>query len=307
MARQSPLAAPPAAIPRPPPKGRHPPAKRRHRGRALAALAGLGLLAGCIGDANSNPLSGQPPSAVLSAALATLMAGGTAHIGISATTPEGSITCSIEATVSGGWQVIIADTGERMVIMLINGVGYAAGNASGLEAFMQVPGSQARSNAGHWIAVRPGQQVGEQAYRNIVDGITLPAVVSEVTPTGPLTLTAPTVVAGQPAIGVQGLVPRGQHFPSTARATLYVAINGTRPLLFEVSGANGYQDQVTFSNWGSSVQLVAPPHAIPAEALQAPVLTAAARPYSLDFHTERLRSPAALTPSGSGQLPSFGH
>ena len=248
----------------------------RH-GAALAALAALGILAGCIGDAGASPLSGQPPSAVLSAALATLTAGGTAHIAISTTTASGSITCSNEATASGGWQIITAGTGERVVIMLINGVGYVAGNASGLEAFMQVPGSQARANAGKWIAVRPGQQVGEHSYGDITDGITLAAVASEVTPAGPLTLTAPTVVAGQPSIGVQGHAPAGQHVPGTARATLFVAINGARPLLYEVSGASGYRDQVTFSNWGGSVQLSVPPHAIPAAALQAPVLASAGK------------------------------
>jgi hypothetical protein len=249
-----------------------------HRGRALATLAGLGILAGCIGDAGGYPLSAQPPSAVLAAALASLTAAGTAHIDISTATPQGSLTSSGEATASGGWQVIKAGTGQRVVIMLINGVGYVAGNISGLQRFLQVPWREARSHGGQWLVVRPGQQVGEHSYSDITGGITLPAMASEVTPTGPLTLTAPTVVAGQPAIGVQGHVPRDQHFPSTARATLYVAINGTRPLLYEVSGANGYQDQVTFSNWGGSVQLVAPPHAIPAEALQAPVLTAAVRP-----------------------------
>jgi hypothetical protein len=78
-------------------------------------------------------------------------------------------------------------------------------------------------------------------------------------------------VAGQPAIGVQGHVPAGQHFPPAARATLYVAISSALPLLYEVSGAPGHTDQVTFSDWGGSVQLVAPPHPVPAQALQAPI------------------------------------
>jgi hypothetical protein len=240
----------------------------------LAALAGLGVLAGCLGDAASmTPLPGQPPSAVLSAALAALMAGGTAHVDISATTPQGSFTCSNVATASGGWQVIIAGTGERVVIMLIDGVGYVAGNRSGLEDFMQLPGSEAQSHAAQWIAVRPGQQVGARAYSDIIAGTTLPAVASEVTPTGPLTLTAPTVVAGQPAVGVQGHAPAGQHLPAAARATLYVAISGARPLLFEVSGAGGYQDRVSFSDWGGRVQLDIPPRVIPADALREPVPT----------------------------------
>jgi len=244
-----------------------------HRGRILAALAGLGLLAGCIGDANASQLPGQPPSTVLAAALATLAAGATAHIDIAATTPQGSITCSGDTTASGGWQVIKSGTGQRVVIMLVNGVGYVAGNISGLERFLDVPGDEARSHAGQWIAVRPGQLVGEHSYRDITGGIALPAVASEVTPTGPLTLTAPAIVAGQPAIGVQGRAPAGQHFPPTARATLYVTINGARPLLYELSGASGYTDQVTFSNWGGSVQLAAPPHAIPAGTLRQAVLT----------------------------------
>jgi hypothetical protein len=248
--------------------------RRALRGWALAALTGLGVLAGCLGDAASMaPLSGQPPSAVLSAALAAFMAGGTAHVDISAATPQGSFTCSNVATASGGWQVIIAGTGGRVVIILIDGVAYVAGNRSGLEDFMQVPGSEAQSHAAQWIAVRPGQEVGARDYSDIIAGTTLPDVASEVTPTGPLTLTAPTVVAGQPAIGVQGHAPAGQHLPAAARATLYVAISGALPLLYQVSGASGYRDQISFSDWGGSVQLDIPPHAIPAGALREPIPT----------------------------------
>jgi hypothetical protein len=240
----------------------------------VAALAGLGLLAGCIGDAASAaPLSEESPSAVLATAVAALKAGDTVHVSIFATTSQGSITCSDEATAAGGWRVITNGRGGRVSIVLIGSVGYVGGNAAGLAGFMQLPLPEAHLEAGQWIAIRPGQQLGPTSYDDITGAITLSSVASQVTPTGPLTLTAPATIGGQQAIGVQGYAPAGMQLPSTARATLYVAASDARPLRYEVSGVGGYTDQITFSDWGQGVQLVVPPHAVPAPELHTPTLT----------------------------------
>jgi hypothetical protein len=246
---------------------------RPYRGWALAVLAALVLLAGCVGDASAAPLSEESPSTVLAAALATLKAGDSVHISISAVTSQESITCSDEATAGGGWHVITTGTGGRVSIVLIGTVGYLAGNAAGLVNLIQFPGSEAHLEAGQWIAVRPGQGLGASSYAEITGGITLSSVASEVTPTGPLTLTGPATIAGQQAIGVQGRAPASMQLPSTARVTLYVAASDAAPLRYEVSGVTGYTDQMTFSNWGQAVQLVIPPNVIPATQVQVPTPT----------------------------------
>jgi hypothetical protein len=60
------------------------------------------------------------------------------------------------------------------------------------------------------------------------------------------------------------------QLPSTARVTLYVSTTDARPVRYVVSGVSGYADQVTFSDWGQTVQLTVPPHAIPATEAQTP-------------------------------------
>ncbi|HUN36242.1 MAG TPA: hypothetical protein VMU95_29945 [Trebonia sp.] len=247
---------------------------RPGRGWSLAALAGLGLLAGCVGDGlTSGPLSEEPPSAVLATALAQLRAGESVHIAISATTSEGTITCSDEATAGGGWHVLTTSTGGRVSIVLIGTVGYVAGNAAGLLGLMQLPGPEAHREAGQWMAVQPGQELGPSSYDDITGGITLSSVASQVTPAGPLTLTGPTTIAGQQAIGVQGRAPASMQLPATARVTLYVSASDAFPLRYEVSGVSGYTDQISFSDWGQTVQLVVPPHPIPVTELQMPTPT----------------------------------
>jgi hypothetical protein len=241
---------------------------------ALAAVTGLLLLAGCAGDtASAVPLSQESPSTVLATALGALKAGNSVHIAISSSTSAGSITCSDEATASGGWHVITTGAGGRVSIVLIGSVGYVAGNAAGLLGFMGLPGPEAHLEAGQWIALRPGQQLGGNGYDDITSGITLSSVASEVTPAGPLTLTAPATVAGQQVIGVQGRAPASMQLPSTARVTLYLSTVDARPVRYVVSGVSGYTDQLTFSDWDQAVELVVPPHPVPATEVRVPTPT----------------------------------
>jgi hypothetical protein len=247
---------------------------RLRRGWLVAVLAIAGLLAGCVGDAlSAAPLSEESPPAVLATALAALEAGDSVHIAISTTTSQETVTCSDEATAGGGWHVMTTGTGGHVSIVLIGAVGYVAGNAAGLVSLMRLPGPEAHLEAGQWVSVRPGQRMGASGYGDITGGITLSSVASEVTPTGPLTLTAPATIAGQQAIGVQGRAPASMQLPPGARATLYVSTSDARPLRYEVSGVGGYADRITFSNWGQRVLLVVPPHAIPATQLQVPTPT----------------------------------
>jgi hypothetical protein len=213
----------------------------------------------------ATPLSpGQSPSAVIAAALAALKAGPAVHVGISTTSSGGTITFSDDATASGGRQLITTSNGGDLTILYISGVGYVQANETGLVGFMEVPQTEAQSEAGRWISVSPGEDLGQSSYDDVVDGITLSSVASELAIAGPLTLTAPTTVAGQQAIAVQGHAPASMQLPSTARVTLYVATSDARPLRYQVSGVSGYQNQITFSDWGESLRLATPPGAIPA-------------------------------------------
>jgi hypothetical protein len=255
-------------------------------------LAGVALLAGCSGtntatapttpdssgpvssaSAGSNPAAGTSPAAspaaspgsataVVAASLAALKAGRAVHVTISTILPNGSITYSDDATPDGGRQYITLSTGGDVTVLYVGGVGYVEGNAQGLAGFMEVPLSQAQSLAGEWIAVHPGQELGASSYADIVAGITLSSVASQIALDAPLTLTAPASVAGQRAIGVQGGVPASDQLPASARATLDVAAAGSRPLRETVVASGGFKSTTAFSDWGESVPLSPPRHPI---------------------------------------------
>jgi hypothetical protein len=269
--------------------------KRSLSASTLATLAGVALLAGCSGTkpapvptapGSSGPVSsasaGSSPAAntsaaaspaataaspgsataVVAASLAALKAGRTVHITIRTVLSNGSITYSDDATADSGRQYITLSTGGKVTVLYVGGVGYVEGNAQGLAGFMAVPLSQAQSLAGQWIAVHPGQELGESSYADIVAGITLSSVASEIALNAPLTLTAPASVAGQRAIGVQGRAPASEQLPASARVTLDVAAAGSRPLRETVVASGGLTSTTTFSDWGESVQLSPPQHPI---------------------------------------------
>jgi hypothetical protein len=268
--------------------------KRSLPASALATLAGLALLAGCsgtkpalvptapgsTGPASSAPAGSSPANtsaaaspaataaspgsatAVVAASLAALKAGRTVHITITTLVSNGSITYSDDATADSGRQYITLSTGGKVTVLYVGGVGYVEGNAQGLAGFMAVPLSQAQSLAGQWIAVHPGQELGQSSYADIVAGITLSSVASEIALNAPLTLTAPASVAGERAIGVQGRAPASEQLPASARVTLDVAAAGYRPLREMVDASGGLTSTTTFSDWGESVQLSPPQHPI---------------------------------------------
>jgi hypothetical protein len=138
---------------------------------------------------------------------------------------------------------------------------------------MGVPANEATGLVDRWVAVRPGQSLGQNSYTDIAAGITLSSVATELQVASPLTLTAPTTADGQRVIGVQGSVPASQQSSGPAQVTLYVAAIGIpRPVLYTASAAGGAQNRIAFSRWGETVPLTAPQGAISAASLGTPIL-----------------------------------
>ena len=198
----------------------------------------------------------------MAASLAALKGARAVHVTISSAVTNGTITYSHDAAPDGGRQYITLSTGGDVTILYVGGVGYVEGDEQGLVGFMELPISQAQSLAGQWIAVHPGQGLGASSYADIVDGITLSSVASEIALAAPLTLTAPATVGGQRAVGVQGRAPASQQLPASARVTLEVAATGLRPLRETVVASGGYTSTITFSDWGESLSLSPPQHPV---------------------------------------------
>jgi hypothetical protein len=213
---------------------------------------------------------------VLAAAVAALKSGGAVHIDITDVSPQLTVTYSDEATAKGGRQLIGTSNGGDVTILYIAGIAYVTGNGPGLVGYLNVPADEAAQLVDRWVIVRPGQSLGQNTYSDIIDGITLSSVASEVPVDSPLTLTGPTTADGQRVVGVQGSAPASMQLPGSTRVTFDVAASGTpRPVLYTASGQGGYSTRIAFSRWGETVGLTAPPGAVPVPFTGTPILAAA--------------------------------
>lgn len=232
---------------------------------AVAALAGTGLLAVCLGGstsqqpAASSGLAALPASQILSRATAAATAAGSLHFHSTTRAGSSSIIFNEDSAVSGGRQRITISSGGTMTVLLIHGVGYVNGNAAGLSGFLGLPAETAVALAGHWISVARGNPT----YPLVATGVTTRSVLSEISPVGPLTKTAPMTVDGQTAVGVSGPAPASAGMPKGSRTTVYVAASG-KPLPISCrQGPGGSQTRIALTHWGEHVSLAPPHQAVP--------------------------------------------
>jgi hypothetical protein len=244
--------------------------------RALAVLSSLGLAAGLAAGCTSGGTSQSPatssglaalsPRQILSRAEAAATAAGSLHF--SSTTKDGSssIVFSDDSASSDGRQDITISSGGQMTVLVLRGVGYVDGNATALSGFLGLPSPTALQLAGRWISFTSG----DPGYQQVVSGVTTGAVLSEITPVGALTKTAPTTVDGQTVVGVRGPAPASDGMPAGSKVTVYVAATG-RPLPVScLEGSGSDQTDITLSRWGEPVSVAVPQQAIPLPAPSAP-------------------------------------
>jgi hypothetical protein len=140
----------------------------------------------------------------------------------------------------------------------------------GLTGFFGFSAALATRLAGRWISFHPGDSAGRTSYQAVTSGVTLAGIADQLRLTGPLTLTAPTVAAGQPVAGIHGHAPAGHDNPPGSTVTVYVASRGRPlPVTFQVKAPVG-QATGKFSRRGEALHLTAPPNPIPAASLSSP-------------------------------------
>ena len=212
--------------------------------------------------ASVGSLSGKTPAQILTAALAAATKSGSTHYVLTAVEGSSSQTISGDATTTEGHQTVVQGT-QQIEVIYVGGTAYVKGNATGLTADMGLSTTQAATYANKWIAVKSTDSL----FKSIVQAVTLAGTLSDLNPSGTLTLTAPTTVAGRQAIGVKGGLPGKPQTGVTGSTTLYVAASDpTVPLMFSGKASSGTQhavDKGTFTNWGKAVQLTAPTGAVP--------------------------------------------
>jgi hypothetical protein len=237
-------------------------------------LASLALVAAACGGggapaASSGDLGHQTPKEVLTTALAAATSSGTVHFQLLGT--EGGKTESIVGDASGsdGREIITAGT-VKIEALVVGGAAFVEGNAGGLEDQMELSAADAATYAGKWISIAST----DAPYASLTKAVTLASTLSELRPTGTLTLTAPTTKASKRVVGVHGNLPGGAVKGTTGSATLYVSTaHPTVPIVFDaVQTTSGTKETSvgTFTNWGKPLDLTAPTTSVAFSSLPVP-------------------------------------
>jgi hypothetical protein len=228
----------------------------------LLALA-LGLTAAACGGGGSSTgaLGNETPKQILASALAAARKSGTVHFELVGTSPSSSETITGDASSTDGREIISAGT-VKIEALVVGGAAYIQGNAGGLEDEMGLAAATATTYAGKWISIART----DAPYASLTKAVTLASTLSQLQPTGHLTLTAATTRASHAVIGVHGGLPGVPQKGTTGTAVLYVSTSDpTVPIVFQVvQTASGSEDHDTgtFTDWGKPLHLVAPASAV---------------------------------------------
>ena len=207
--------------------------------------------------ASIGSLAGKTPAQILTLATASAKTSGSAHYVLRAVEGTSSQTISGDASASEGQQQVVQGS-QHIQVIYVGGVAYVQGDSEGLTSAMGLTSTVANSYANKWIAVHSTDSL----FKSIVSAVTLAGTLAQLNPTGKLSLTAPTTVAGRAAVGVKGGLPGTPQSGVTGNTTLYVAATApTVPLKFSGTAkqrGQSVKDSGTFSNWGKALTLTAP-------------------------------------------------
>ena len=226
---------------------------------ATATWGAVAVLAAACSSVGSGPdsLSGKSPSQILDAASSAATSAGSTHYTLTETAGTQTQTITGDASSTDGRQSITTGS-VHVQVVLVGGTAYVQGDPGGLGAALGFPANVAKTYADKWIAVGSG----DSPYASIVQAVTLSGTISELRPTGHLSLAGSAIVGGRSALGVKGGLP-GQ-IPSGVRGstTLYVAASRpTLPLKYTAQASRGSQnvvDEGTFTDWGRPLHLSVP-------------------------------------------------
>jgi hypothetical protein len=194
---------------------------------------------------------------VVAIASAAAQKAGSVHVVVKLHVPGQSATYVDDAAPSSGTQVINASGGVQVTTLVVHGTAYVKASQAGLLTFFQSPGDVAQHYANHWLSFGPTSQ----DFAQIAQAITLGSLLKEVTPTGSASRLSPSEMDGQSVVGIRGALPGGLS------GTLFVAASGTPLPVQEVSRTSSGVTTAIFSDWGEHVNVVAPPHATPGDAI----------------------------------------
>ena len=130
-----------------------------------------------------------------------------------------------------------------------------------------MPSSLAPKYVNTWISFTSAST----GFSSIADSVLLPAAVSQISFSTPVTLVSDRV-AGHPVSALHGMTSTLSAKGGQGPATLLVADTTSLPVSFAGQGSGASKaarGQVDYSKWGETVTVVAPAHAIPSSSIAA--------------------------------------
>lgn len=155
-----------------------------------------------------------------------------------------------------GRQDITRYGGVHAHVLVVGGNAYYSGNQAALIDYFELAPSTAKQIGSRWVLVAPSNS----DYSTVAADATLSSALTEATPPGPLSETAPTTIDGESVIGIRGTL----HAPKGVSASeiLYVS-RAAEPLPVQLvvsSSTKNLRDHSTtnFTRWGEPLALAAP-------------------------------------------------
>ena len=149
-------------------------------------------------------------------------------------------------------------------IVLVGGTAYISGNRQGLTSYFGLPSALLPRALGHSISI----QQSDSPFGAITTNVTLPSVLTNVSPSGTVLEGKRTEVNGIPVTSISGTGPG-----DAGKVTIFIAATG-RPLPVEVvetstSGTAKSGEVISFTQWGEQIHATKPTKVIPLSLLQA--------------------------------------
>jgi hypothetical protein len=244
---------------------------------ALVAVAGCdsgGALA-ARGSSSAKPSTvatpmraHQAPSALLSNAIAAVLAQGSVHLACTAYASEADFTMSGDAGVVSGSESWASPEHGTVRAMVVDGVFYLRSSSKSDLVNDGFPQSVAAKMAGKWLSFQPGDSYGGYSVPSLASDLTLESVAGQLQLTGTLKSVPPKMIDGQMTVGVSGeMGPTYGAYAKGSLQTMYVRSTGDPlPVSFSYRNSVGRQT-CDFSRWGEPVRLTAPPNAVPVTSL----------------------------------------
>lgn len=222
---------------------------------------------GTVGSAGATPRS-------LPASIVNLSARQIANIALASARAKGTCTnVSSGASVGlsfGATTESASNSAEQTIhfnaasaeARLVAGTAYVKMNAKFIELDF---GRSAPQLASRWISLTRS----DAAYRDVVTGMLLPSVLSQVLPAGTLSKSKPTTLFGVGVIAISGSANARLGLTSS-KQTMFVSTSAPfLPVALDAAGrSRGIPTTltVTFSHWGQGLHVAAPASALPISA-----------------------------------------